>query len=84
MITRQTVAEKIKAYLQQRLTLTSLVDWAERAMMENDFEQGYFDEIRDVISRLGLADVRAFGLTWEDIQSFLDQLGYRVSVEVNA
>jgi len=34
------------------------------------------------VSRLGVADVKAFGLTWEDCEQFLKQLGYSVRVEV--
>ena len=40
------------------------------------------DTIRDITSRLGLADVREFGLTWEDCEGFLSRLGYRTTVDV--
>jgi hypothetical protein len=43
--------------------------------MEADFEEVYYDAIRDAVARLGLADVQAFGLTWEDCASRLKQLG---------
>ena len=43
--------------------------------MEADFEEAYYDAIRDAVARLGLADVQAFGLTWEDCASLLKQLG---------
>ena len=36
----------------------------------------------DVVARLGLADVRAFGLTWEDCEAFLSRLGYRAKIDV--
>ena len=36
-ITRQEVAQKLIDYLQHRITLTELVDWAEVAMMEAEF-----------------------------------------------
>jgi hypothetical protein len=39
---------------------------------------------RLVVSRLGVADVRAFGLTWEDCENLLARPGYRTSVEVFA
>ncbi len=42
------------------------------------------ERIRDVVARLGLADVRAFGLTWEDCEQFLESLGYSARVEVVA
>ena len=35
-------------------------------------------------SVLGVADVKAFGLTWEDCEWFLSQLGYTVRIEVVA
>jgi hypothetical protein len=35
-----------------------------------------------IVSRLGLADVLVFGLTWEDLEDFLSRLGYEVRVEV--
>jgi len=38
--------------------------------------------LRSVISRLGVADVRAFGLTWEDCEQLLRQLGYAARVDV--
>lgn len=40
------------------------------------------ETIRDITSRLGLANVREFGLTWEDCEGFLSRLGYRTTVDV--
>ena len=48
-------------------------------MMEVDFEGAYYDTVRDAVARLGLADVQAFGLTWEDCASLLKQLELRCS-----
>jgi hypothetical protein len=84
MITRSTVASKLTDYLSHRMTLAEMVDWAEQAVMEEEFDQTNLETIRDIVSRLGLADVRAFGLTWEDCEAFLSRLGYRVRVEVSA
>ena len=84
MITNQSVAGKLEDYLCHRLTLVELVEWAEQAMMEEEFDETNLDTLRDIVSRLGLADVRAFGLTWEDCEAFLSRLGYRVYVEVLA
>jgi hypothetical protein len=58
------------------------VDWAERAIMDEEFDERDLDTIRDITSRLGLADGREFGLTWEDCEGFLSRLGYRTKVEV--
>lgn len=84
LITTQTVADKLTAYLRHELDLAGLVDWAEQAMQEAEFEPKQHDEIRDVVSRLGLADVKSFSLTWDDIERFLAQLGYAARVEVVA
>ena len=81
-ITRKEVARKIADYLHHRITLAELVDWAESMMMEADFESHDFDALRDVVSRLGLADVKAFGMTWEDCEYFLSRLGYQARVVV--
>ena len=83
MITRQDVAAKLTDYLHHRLTLEELVEWAEQAMMEGEFEEGNFETLRDIVSRLGLADVREFGLAWEDCKEFLSRLGYQVRIEVS-
>jgi hypothetical protein len=84
MITNHTVAGKLGDYLCHRLTLAELVDWAEQAMMEEEFDEDHLEVVRDIVSRLGLADVRAFGLTWEDCETFLSRLGYQAHVEVSA
>lgn len=83
-ITKQTAASKIAAYLHHEITQAQLVDWAEQAMMEGEFGESDMDALRGVIGRLGLADVRAFGLAWEDCENLLDQLGYAARVEVVA
>lgn len=78
-ITRQNVADKLGAYLHQQVSLGELVDWAERQIMESDFES---NTVRDVVARLGLADVRAFGLTWDDCQRLLHNLGFAAQVYI--
>ncbi|MGO8928185.1 MAG: hypothetical protein ACLQU3_15050 [Limisphaerales bacterium] len=83
-ITKQTAANKIAAYLHHEITEAQLVDWAEKAVMEGEFSEREMEALRFVISRLGLADVRAFGLTWEDCEQLLARLGYRARVEVVA
>jgi len=75
-LTRKAVAHKLVAYLRHAMSLDELVAWANAAMMEDDFEAAYYDAIRDAVARLGLADVQAFGLTWEDCASRLKPLGH--------
>jgi hypothetical protein len=83
-ITKQTVADKIAAYLHHNISAAQLVDWAENAIMDGEFAAQDSVTLREVISRLGLADVRAFGLSWEDCELLLRQLGYAARVHVVA
>ena len=84
VITRQIVADRISAYLQGRLELAVLISWAEEAMRDGEFEEADFNTIREVVARLGVADVAAFGLTWEAAVEMLSRLGYRAQVQVQA
>lgn len=83
-ITRQSVADKLAAYLGHDLSLADFVAWAENAMMEGEFDEKDLATIRDVVARLGVADVRAFGLTWEDCEQLLSRLGYSARVSIIA
>ena len=82
LITKKIVADKIAAYLHHDITLAELVDWAENAMMEDEFEESGLPAIRSAVSLLGVADVRAFGLTWEDCEELLGQLGFSARVSI--
>ena len=83
-ITRQIVAGKLGAYLHHEISLADLVDWAESTMMEGEFERKHFDDVHHVVARLGVADVRAFGLPWEDWEELLKRLGYSARVTIVA
>jgi hypothetical protein len=83
-ITKQTVADKIAAYLHHDLTLGQLVDWAERALLDGEFAERDAKILSSVAARLGVADVRAFGLAWEDCEELLRKLGFSPRVEVVA
>lgn len=84
VITCKTVAEKLAAHLRHDLSLDSLVAWAESAMMDGEFDPANLPTIRDAVARIGVADVRAFGLTWEDCEQLLAQLGYSAQVSIVA
>jgi len=81
-LTRDDLAKKLRDYLQHRLTLSELVDWAEGMMMDADFEEQYVEQLREVTARLGLADVKNFGLTWESCENLLRALGYRAQIDI--
>ena len=70
LITKKIVADQIAAHPHHDITLAQLVDWAERAMMDDEFRETGLPAIRSTVARLGVADVRAFGLTWEDCEDW--------------
>ena len=81
-ITKKTVADQIAAYLHHEITLAQLVDWSECALMDGKFADRDAGTLSSVVARLGVADVRAFGLTWEDCETLLHQVGFAPRVEV--
>jgi hypothetical protein len=83
-ITKQTVADRIAAYLHHEITLAQLVDWSECALMDGELAECDAGTLSSVIARLGVADVRAFGLAWENCEELLRRLGFAPRVEVVA
>jgi len=63
MLNRQTVAQHLGDYLNQRIALNALVDWAENAIMQGDLEEGSEKLIMQSLGRIAAADVKEFGLT---------------------
>lgn len=83
-ITKQTVADKIPAYLHREISLAQLVDWSETALLDGELAERDAKTVSSVTARLGVADVRAFGLAWEDCEELLQKLGFAPRVEVVA
>lgn len=82
IVTRKLLMEMLLKYINRAISLSELVDWAEEMIREADFEEGYFELIEDILARIGLADVREFGLTWDDCYDYLHKLGYDIKVEL--
>ena len=83
-ITKKTVANKLAAYLRHEQPLGDLVDWAENAIQEGVFDEKDAKTIASVVGRIGVADVREFGLTWEDCEEMLKDLGFSARVDIVA
>ncbi len=81
-VTSAMTAEKLGAYLRHEISLEALVDWAENALMEGDLATDQSEELAGALARLGLADVRNFGLSWDDCEELLHRLGFRARVEI--
>jgi hypothetical protein len=85
MITRQIVIDKLLDYLNHRIALAELVDWAETSLIDTAFEpEKDTTLLMDVLTYLGAADTPDFPLTWDVLSEFLDHLGARVQVELAA
>jgi len=82
VITREMVAQQLSAYLNRRILLAHLVDWAEDTLCDGELDARDSELLRDILARVGLADVREFGLSWDDCYNFLSELGYSVQVKM--
>ena len=81
IITKQQLAVNLLNYLQHKTTLDHLVEWAESALMEGDIQGDDQELVRDILARLGLADVKTFGLFWEDCDDIMRKLGYVLRID---
>lgn len=81
IITKQLLAINLLNYLQHKTTLNDLVSWAEEAFMEGDIQGEDPEVVRDILARLGLADVKAFGLFWDDCNDYMQKLGYVLKID---
>jgi hypothetical protein len=68
--------------MEHRLALPQCVDWAERQIVESNFEPGYEDIIRNSLGKLAAADAQGMGLLWEDFDEMATKLGYKLSFAV--
>lgn len=82
-VTKDILTERLTEYLNGKISLNDLVDWAEKMLCEEDFDKKSFELIRDILARLGLADVKEFGLSWEDCCEYLHRLGHTATVSIS-
>ena len=81
MITRQIVSEKLLDYLNEKISLADLVDWAENCFITGGFAPDEdLDLLTDILMYIAGADRPYFPLTWETISDFLKQLGDPVKI----
>ena len=81
MITKKYIADQLLAYLQHQLSAVALVGWAENTLMEGNYEDDAQHTIRNILAQLGLADVKAFGLEYQDCEDMMQKLGYTLEVK---
>ena len=80
-ISRQTVREKLLAYLNHEIQLANLVDWAENTFIDDVLVP---DEdiamLNHILTYLAAADTAQFPLTWEVCAEFLEKLGVKIRI----
>ena len=85
MVTKAVLLAKLNSFIRHETTLPELVDWA-----ENWFVNGKVDlnddveMISDIIFYLAATDTRGFPLTWEVLTEFVEKLGGKMPVIVEA
>lgn len=84
MITKKVISEKTLSYLQHHTTLNQIVHWAEETLMFDNFEDDDTHTIRNILARIGSADVKNFGLTWENCEEIMHSLDFSLQVLVKA
>lgn len=80
MVTKKIIADKILSYLQHQTSLQELVALAEDTLASSQYEDDNKHTTRNVLAQLGLADVKAFGLDWEQCETLMKNLGYTLQV----
>jgi hypothetical protein len=83
MITKQIVAEQLLKYLNHKISLAQLVDWAEQSIMNGGLETNDTKKLMHVLGKIAAADVKEFGLSWEDCESVMTDLGFVLRVDAN-
>lgn len=82
LVTKEALTDMLVKYLNREISKDELVDWAENMICDADFPQKDIILIKKVLSHIGLADVKEFGLTWDDCYNYLHELGHDVTVKV--
>lgn len=83
MITKQIIAAQLLQYLNHKISLAELVDWAELAILNGGLEPNDTKKLMHILGRIAAADVKEFGLTWEDCDSIMNDLGFVLKVDAN-
>lgn len=81
IITKQLLAMNLLSYLQHKTSLSDLINWAEDAFMEGDIQGEDPEVVIEILARLGLADVKAFGLLFDDCYESMQKLGYVLKID---
>lgn len=81
VITLDSVFEKLREYMNRSITVDELADWALNAILVYEFEGKNYEAIRNILCRLGLANIKSYGITWDDCKNYFSILGYKVNIQ---
>jgi hypothetical protein len=85
LITRQTISDKLFAYLTHQITLANLVDWSENTFVDAELVPDEdIEMLNDILMVLAAADSPRFPLTREICVEFMERLGAPVKVVLAA
>lgn len=83
MITKQDVAQHLLNYMNHKISLAELVGWAENAIMVGGVAPDNTKVLMQILGRIAAADVKEFGLLWEDCESIMRDLGFTLKVDAS-
>jgi len=75
------IVAQISAYLEGKINLKEMVNWAEELIIDG-FDANPVES--EIIYKLGVADAENFELSWEDLAGMLKRLGYKVRLQLQA
>lgn len=78
-ITNKTLSNQVVQYLNHQITKKQLIAWCEEMMREGTFDN---DKVKEATARIGLLDAQNFELNYEEPYEMLQNLGYRLKVEL--
>lgn len=85
VITRDVLLGNLYSFIRHETTLPELVDWAENYFVDGELDlDDDVEMISDVIMYIAAADTRGFPLTWEILTEFVEKLGGKMPVIVEA
>lgn len=87
MINQQAVAQQIIAHLKHEITEQELIKWAENAfvtLVKSEDRLPDEEMLLDILAYLTSGNAPSFPLSWTVLSGFLDELGVKVRVVVEA
>ena len=87
IITREVLLEKLYAFIRHETTLPELVNWAENVFVDDDVDvdvEGDTELLMDIIFCLAGSDTDLYPLTWDVLAGFVERLGGKMPVIVEA